>query len=123
MRDVASVVDWLIAGVPGCPTPQAAVVRLFEDLRRAGLPVDRYEGFVRTLHPNSVGRSFVWTPEGLTAREHTHAYLQSAFLSTPASEVVRTGTPMRARASRPRGCSRPSGLRATPTTTRARWAS
>jgi adenylate cyclase len=97
MPDVSAIVAWLVDGAPDCATPQALVVELFARMNGAGVPIDRYEGFVRTLHPLLVGRSFIWTPDGLVAQEHTHAYLETAFLATPAAEVVRTGAPLRQR--------------------------
>ncbi len=47
-------------------------------LRAEGLPLDRGEAFVRTLHPNVSGRSFVWhSGRGVVVHEQSYAYLQS----------------------------------------------
>lgn len=47
-------------GAPGARTPEAVMAGTCDRLRAEGLPVDRGEAFVRTLHPNVSGRSFVW---------------------------------------------------------------
>jgi adenylate cyclase len=99
MKDVQRIVDWLVDGAPGAPTPVALLERLCPDLVAAGLPLDRVESFVRTLHPHVVGRSFRWSPGGpVEAREQSWAYLRSPdFLGTPVAEVFRTGAEWRGR--------------------------
>lgn len=62
-------------------------------LQKAGVPVDRGEAFVRTLHPNIAGRSFLWRPgDKIAVSERTFAWLQSAaFTSSPMNEACATG--------------------------------
>jgi adenylate cyclase len=71
----------------------------------AGVPLDRVEAFVRTLHPHIVGRSFFWEPEkGVAVRENSYAYLQSSeFLSSPAAAVFRSAEVVRRRLPEPDG--------------------
>jgi adenylate cyclase len=97
--DVSAVFEWLVDGAPGASTPAAVVARLGPELREAGLPLDRVEAFVRTLHPHIVGRTFLWTPQGgVKVAESSYAYLTSpAFLESPVAEVFRTGAPVRRR--------------------------
>jgi adenylate cyclase len=97
--DVRPIFEWLVDGAPGARTPVELIARLCPDLVRAGVPIDRGEAFVRTLHPHIVGRSFVWTAEGgVEVRENSYAYLRSpAFLESPVAEVFDTGRTVRAR--------------------------
>ncbi len=99
MVDVRPVFDWLVAGAPGASSPAGVVERLGVDLRAAGVPVDRIEAFVRTLHPHIVGRSFLWQPgQFVEVRENSWAYLNSpAFTASPAALVFRTGEYVRHR--------------------------
>jgi adenylate cyclase len=53
-------VDWLDAGAPPAQSPQEVLLRLCHRLRDAGIPLYRVAVFVRTLHPNALGRSFIW---------------------------------------------------------------
>ncbi len=66
---------------------------LAQRMRDGGVPLDRAEAFVRTLHPHIVGRSFVWKPDAPTeVFEQSYAYLRSPeFTASPVSEVFSTG--------------------------------
>ena len=55
------IVDWLDAGAPPARSPQEVLLRLCHRLREAGVPLYRVAVFVRTLHPNALGRSFIWS--------------------------------------------------------------
>ena len=48
-------------------------------LAAAGVPIERAEAFVRTLHPHIAGRSFTWRigQPKVEVTERTYAYLQS----------------------------------------------
>ena len=48
---VQKIVDWLIDGVPGSPSPKQVVARIAPELVAAGIPLARVQAFVRTLHP------------------------------------------------------------------------
>ncbi len=52
--------DWLLDGVPGVKSPVDIADRLGRDFAAAGIPVERVGVFVTTLHPNVVGRAFIW---------------------------------------------------------------
>src|SRR6201995_1324703 len=54
--------DWLIDGARSAPGPIRMMSETCERLVRAGLPLSRVGVFVRTLHPDVVGRNFVWRP-------------------------------------------------------------
>ena len=59
--DLQKITDWLIDGAGSAPNPPGRVLaETCEHLVRAGLPLWRVGVFVRTLHPDIFGRSFVW---------------------------------------------------------------
>ncbi|MGC1895322.1 MAG: adenylate/guanylate cyclase domain-containing protein, partial [Pseudolabrys sp.] len=55
---VQSVVHWLVHGARNAPLSQEVLTELCERLTAAGLPLCRVTVFVRTLHPEIVGRRF-----------------------------------------------------------------
>ena len=55
-------IDWLSDGAPSAPTPVALMEQTCERLVESGVPLSRAAGFVRTLHPDMYGRSFIWRP-------------------------------------------------------------
>lgn len=91
--DVSAVVSWLVEGARGATRSPEVITRMSSDLRRLGLPIDRTEAFVRTLHPHIAGRSFVWRPgQPAEVHEQTYEYLESAgFSASPVGQVFRTG--------------------------------
>ena len=54
--------DWLIDGARSAATSTQMMSELCERLVAAGLPLWRVGFFVRTLHPDIVGRNFIWKP-------------------------------------------------------------
>src|SRR5580658_8810667 len=54
--------DWLIDGARTAPGSGQLMSELCERLVTAGLPLWRVGVFVRTLHPEIVGRNFIWRP-------------------------------------------------------------
>src|SRR5262249_16954056 len=62
LRNVGETVDWLIGGARSAPQPQQVLAQLCERLVAVGIPLWRVAVFVRTLHPNVMGRRFVWRP-------------------------------------------------------------
>lgn len=59
---IRSLVDWLIDGARSVRRPQDVLAELCRRLTEAGLPLYRVAVLVRTLHPNVIGRRFVWRP-------------------------------------------------------------
>jgi adenylate cyclase len=51
---------WLMEGARSAPTPPAILKGVCERLVAAGLPLYRAGAFVQTLHPDVLGRSFIW---------------------------------------------------------------
>jgi adenylate cyclase len=61
-RDVQVLTDWLIDGARTASSPTEMMAATCERLVEAGLPLWRVNVFVRTLHPDVFGRSFIWRP-------------------------------------------------------------
>ena len=55
-----NLTGWLMDGARSAPTPIAFLKEMCERLVAAGIPLHRVGAFVRTLHPDVFGRSFVW---------------------------------------------------------------
>jgi adenylate cyclase len=62
LAELQKISEWLIAGAPPAPQPMGLMASACERLVSAGMPLWRVNIFVRTLHPDVFGRSFVWRP-------------------------------------------------------------
>jgi adenylate cyclase len=60
VSDLQNVTDWLIDGARSAASPPAMMAQACDRLVAAGLPLWRVGVFVRTLHPDIFGVSFVW---------------------------------------------------------------
>jgi len=96
---VQSVVQWLVHGARNAPLSQEVLTELCERLNAAGLPLWRVTVFVRTLHPEIVGRRFVWHPEvGTVVTDGSFELLERrTFLDSPMVHVSNTGEALRRR--------------------------
>src|SRR5579883_1534332 len=99
MRDVTAVHGWLVAGAQGAATSPEVFQRCCDELRAAGVPLDRAAAYVRTLHPLLSGRSFLWEPGrrvevGELPREGRWS---SDFLQSPVKVVQDSALPVRVR--------------------------
>lgn len=99
LASAQSVVDWLIDGARSAPSPPDVLTELCERLTVAGLPLSRVVVFIRTLHPEIVGRRFVWTPDkGTEVSEGSFDLMErDVFRNSPMAEVSRTGQSIRRR--------------------------
>src|SRR5277367_5856162 len=76
LKGVNTIIDWLINGAEGAKSPSDVVERMCIDLNASGVPVDRCQALVRTLHPHIAGRSFHWTPcHKVEVAEHSYGEL------------------------------------------------
>jgi adenylate cyclase len=57
---VQPLIDWLDRGAPPARTPQEMLLHLCRRMLGQGLQLQRVAVFVRTLHPNVMGRRFLW---------------------------------------------------------------
>jgi adenylate cyclase len=101
--EIRSLVDWLIDGGRTVYQPQDLLAELCQRLVAAGLPLHRVALFVRTLHPNVMGRRFLWKPEtGVEVTEAPYDFLETdTFQKSPLPAVIRTGRPIRRRLADP----------------------
>jgi adenylate cyclase len=92
-----SVVDWLTDGARSAPRPETVLADLCDRLVQAGIPLWRVAVFVRTLHPEVMGRRFIWQPgarvtitEGLFDLVETDQFQNSPFVA-----VIKSGRMIR----------------------------
>lgn len=93
MKDVEAICQWLIDGAPGAKGAAEVVGRMSDDLVAAGIPVERVGAFIRTLHPDIMGRRFMWTRgKPVDVAEASYAVLRTpGFLKSPFASVMETG--------------------------------
>jgi adenylate cyclase len=60
--EIRAIADWLIDGARSAPLPQQVLAQLCDRLVACGIPLWRVAVFVNTLHPQIIGRRFVWRP-------------------------------------------------------------
>jgi adenylate cyclase len=101
--DVRSVVEWLIEGAPPHREPQHVLPELCERLLACGLPLHRVAVFVRTLHPDVMGRRLVWRQgEAVQLTEAPYAVVDTdAYRTNPMPVVFATGRAIRRRIADP----------------------
>ena len=97
--DIKSVVDWLADGARSAPRPEAMLGELCDRLVEAGIPLWRVAVFARTLHPEIVGRRFIWQlGAGVTITEGLFELLETdQFQNSPFLAVIKTGRIIRHR--------------------------
>jgi adenylate cyclase len=98
------VIDWLVAGGPPAREPQTVLLELCRRLVRHGLPLYRVGVFVRTLHPNVLGRGFIWqqTTDAVEVNEAPYEFLESEqYLQSPIYRVFNQHTEVRRRLTDP----------------------
>src|ERR1700751_1917672 len=95
--NIRAIVDWLISGARSAPLPQQVLAQLSERLLACGIPLWRVAVFVRTLHPQVMGRRFIWRPgTKVEVSEAPFELLESAnFLENPIAQVYATGRALR----------------------------
>ncbi|HTZ78991.1 MAG TPA: adenylate/guanylate cyclase domain-containing protein [Stellaceae bacterium] len=103
--DTRSVVDWLTDGARSAPEPGQVLAEICTRLTACGIPLWRVAVFVQTLHPDTVGRRFLWRP-GAPVEISTLSYAGLAseeFFQSPVKRVYDTGAAIRRRVCDP-GC-------------------
>ena len=61
------LIKWLMDGARSAPTPPAFLKETCERMVALGIPLWRAGAFVKTLHPDVFGRSFIWREGGEVA--------------------------------------------------------
>jgi adenylate cyclase len=92
-REIRAVVDWLVEGARSAPQPHQVLTQLSERLVACGIPLWRVAVFVRTLHPNVMGRRFLWRPDAeVELSEAPFELLETEyFRDSPIARVYQTG--------------------------------
>jgi len=101
--DIRAIADWLIDGARSAPLPQQVLSQLCERLVACGIPLWRVAVFVNTLHPQILGRRFIWRPEAdVEISEGGFGLLDTPeFLENPVARVYATGRAIRRRLADP----------------------
>ena len=101
--NITAITDWLIDGARSAPLPQDVLSQLCDRLVACGIPLWRVAVFVRTLHPQVMGRRFVWRPgTEVETSEAPYELMETAeFRDSPITRVYRTGRPIRRRLTDP----------------------
>jgi adenylate cyclase len=100
---VQPIVQWLVHGARNAALSQEVLTELCQRLIAAGLPLWRVMVFVRTLHPEIVGRRFMWHPDtGTEITDGSFELLERrTFLESPMMHVANTGEAFRRRVADP----------------------
>ncbi len=95
--DTKSIVDWLTDGARSAPRPETVLAEMCDQLVHAGIPLWRVAVFVRTLHPEIMGRRFIWQPDvGVTINEGLFDLLETErFQNSPFVAVMKSGRTIR----------------------------
>jgi adenylate cyclase len=98
-----TIIDWLTDGARSAPLPEAVLADLCERLVHAGIPLWRVAVFVRTLHPEIMGRRFIWqSGVGVTITEGLFDLLETdQFLNSPFVAVIKSGQTIRQQLAHP----------------------
>lgn len=99
------LVEWLIDGARSAPSPPAMMAETCERLVVAGLPLSRVGVFVRTLHPDVVGRNYVWKlgSEVVTGTANYEMLDSEGFRTSPLAIVFAEAREIRAKLDGPDG--------------------
>jgi adenylate cyclase len=97
--DLQKTIDWLVNGARSAPSPPQMMAETCERLVRAGIPLSRVNIFIRTLHPDIFGFSFVWRPgEEVTVTSASFDAPDSQeFKSSPLAILYETASEVRYR--------------------------
>jgi adenylate cyclase len=101
--DIKAAVEWLIDGARSAPQPQQVLAQLSDRLVACGIPLWRVAVFVRTLHPNVMGRRFTWRQDAeVELTEAPFELLETEyFRDSPIARVYQTGELIRRRLADP----------------------
>ena len=97
MSDIRQVLDWLAGGALSGAQSQDVLAELCERMVACGIPLWRVAVFVATLHPDVMGRRFLWQPEsGVTVSSALHSFAETDdYQKSPIVAVYKTHTVVR----------------------------
>jgi adenylate cyclase len=99
MSDIREVLEWLAGGALSGPNSEDVLAQLCQRMTEAGIPLWRAAVFVRTLHPDVMGRRFLWQAEsGVTVSNALHSLADTDdFRTSPVVAVYKTRSVIRRR--------------------------
>jgi adenylate cyclase len=102
-ESVRAVVEWLVDGARTARRPEDVLTELCERLLTCGLPLHRVAAFVRTLHPDVMGRRFLWRAgEGVAVSGAPYEVMETdTYRLSPVPVVFATAQPIRRRIEAP----------------------
>ncbi|MEP3275851.1 MAG: adenylate/guanylate cyclase domain-containing protein [Stappiaceae bacterium] len=94
---------WMCDGARPSADARQIVAGICERARMAGIAVDRFALFIYTLHPNLLGRRFIWSPETEVQQHDAHmtAFQEEEYLAIPLPTVLETQKSLRRRLTDP----------------------
>jgi len=97
--DITPVREWLIAGALSATTPNEVIAEMCERILTAGIQLWRAALFVRTLHPQIMGRRIEWREgAGVSIGEAPYEVFDSdSFRGSPIATVYREARTLRVR--------------------------
>jgi adenylate cyclase len=100
---IDGVVAWLIGGAHSSATPEAVLEEMCERVVACGIPIWRVAAFIRTLHPQIMGRRIEWREgQGISAGEASFEVFDSrSFRGSPVARVYEEGQALRLRLDSP----------------------
>jgi len=101
--DVSATAAWLVDGARSASSSGDVLAELCARLVDDGLPLWRVAVFVSTLHPEIMGRRFLWRPgaEVEVAEAPFQFVNESSYLTSPVVRVQKTGETVRRRLADP----------------------
>src|SRR6201998_114641 len=95
--DLHKITDWLIDGARSAASPNQMMAETCERLVEVGLPLWRVGIFVRTLHPDIIGRNFIWRPgtEVVTRTANFETLESPEYRNSPLALVLGEGREIR----------------------------
>ncbi len=99
MSDIRQVLDWLAGGAVSGAESQDVLAELCERMVACGIPLWRVAVFVTTLHPDVMGRRFLWQAEsGVTTSNALYSLVETEdFRTSAVVAVYNTGKMIRRR--------------------------
>ena len=103
--NITAIANWLVDGARSAVQPQEVLAQLCDRLVACGIPLWRVAVFVNTLHPQIIGRRFIWRPGAdVEIAEGRFGLFDTAeFRENPVARVYATRTAIRRRLADP-GC-------------------
>jgi adenylate cyclase len=97
--DTTAIVDWLIDGARSAAAPEQVLAVLCDRLVECGIPLWRVAVFVRTLHPQVMGRRFLWRQgaEVAVMEAPYEVFETEEFRGSPVATVYTTSVALRRR--------------------------